>query len=622
MSEYTPAPGDDASRVEYLGDAPGPRESRDPGEPRPRRRRRALVGLTVGALVVAAGAGAFAAAQFLGGGPQAASAAPADTMAWLQVDLDPSGGQKLAAYQTLKKFPALDEHLGLTSQDDLRRWVFHGLTSDTDCDKVDFSEVDPWLGSALGVGVRAPQGDADPVPFFALEVTDQDKAAAGARSLADCLGEDHLGTAFRGDFMIVAETSAQAKAIAAAAASSALADDPTYEARTGEAGDDGVVTGYAAPALGDFMADQLKGVGQMFEDSGSSGGSATLAGRAGALSEDTSPQPGEVPSGYPSDFPTDFPTDLPTDLPGDLQRNGPGFGGGLGMDPYLMGFGPGLLFGLGAGGGFDKLAGRLADFEGAGLQVRFADESLELEVASHGLGGDLPESGSVDLGTLPQGTGLAFGTATGQTWARSMLDQLKASDPQGFDRGMKQGSAETGLTLPDDLETLAGDSLTVAVDSTVDLPSVFSSFFLGMGGSDVAPGPGTVPVGVRIAGDPSEIGPVAEKLADYASHSDGPQVFVAEGDDAVAIGLDQDYVDRLVRGGDLGGSKVFKQALPGGGDAVSGAFADFDANGWLDKALQGASKEDRANLEPLSGLGVTSTRDGDVLHATARLTTD
>ena len=51
-------------------------------------------------------------------------------------------------------------------------------------------------------------------------------------------------------------------------------------------------------------------------------------------------------------------------------------------------------------------------------------------------------------------------------------------------------------------------------------------------------------------------------------------------------------------------------------------FADFDAEHWLDRAMEGSSKEEKANVEPLSALGLTTTRDGDTVHATLRLTTD
>ncbi len=628
MSEQGP---DDATQsFEYLGDAPEQPEATEQGAPRGRRGRRTLIGLTVGAVVVAGGAGAFAVAQFLDGGPSAASAAPADAMAFLSLDLDPGGGQKVAAYRTLKKFPALEKNLGLTSQDDLRSWVFEGITSDSGCKDVTFSDVEPWLGSAMGVG--AIPGKEEPTVFFSLEVTDQDKAAAGAKELAACLDEDEVGTAFAGDFMIVAEDAGKAEDIAQSAQESSLADDPTYQARTGEAGDDGVVTGYLAPSFGDFLADQLSSFGGSVQSSSASG-EATMAGRAGVhLDETTAPSPSGEPApedqltedAEPGTLPSDFPTEEPGDYPSDYPSDFPEGEGGLDdmpmgpMGPMGMGMGlPGLLFGgMGGLGDLDKVTDQLADFGGAAMQVRFADESLEVEMSSKGIDTEVADSGGVSLGDLPDDTGLAFGLATGDSWAEQLVKSMRSAEPDGFDRAMEEGSAETGLSLPEDLQTLVGDSVAVSVDSSVDFPKLFESFFLGSDGGD------PLELGVRITGDAEEIAPIAQKLADYASKEDGPQVVVSEGDGAVAIGFDQDYVDRLAKGGDLAGSKVYEQALPDDGDALVGAFADFDANGWLDKAMESSSAEDRANAEPLSALGLTMDRDGDSLHATLRLTTD
>jgi hypothetical protein len=593
-------PEDDATRsFEYLDDASAtvPADQPAPGR---RRGRRALIGLTAAAVLLAGGAGAFAVAQFLSGGPQASTAAPADAMAFLSVDLDPSGGQKVAAYRTLKKFPAIEDQLGLTSQDDLRSWVFEGLTSDADCSEVRFEDVDPWLGNALGVG--AVPGDEGPTVFLALEVTDQDKAGPGVRALGECLGEDEIGTAFTGDFMIVAETSEEAEAIAQSAEESSLADDPTYAARTGEAGEDGVVTGYLSPSFGDYVSEQVSTMGGM---SGPMGGTfeeeATLAGRAGALTEDTSEPGGDEPG---DDFPEledDFGSGMP---PGMMMMGLPGMLlGGLG------GFGgPGL-------GGLDRFADQMADFEGAAVQVRFADESLEVEYASAGYAPEVADEGTLSLGDLPADTGVALGLATGESWADGLLEGLRSSGGDSFDEEMAEASEATGLSLPEDLTTIVGDSVTVVFDSSVDFPVLFESFFFGAAEVDVE-------AGLRITGDADEIAPLVEKLAAYAADEGGPEIVVEQGDGVVAVGLDPDYVAELAQGGDLGGSSAFQQALPDDGDSLGAAFADFDANGWLDRALDDSSEDDRANAEPLSALGVTSTRDGDSLHGVLRLTTD
>src|ERR687890_665636 len=121
MTEHPPTPADQGP-VEYLG---GP-------EPTERgRRSRGRTGLVAGgaAAVVALGAaGAWGVASFMSGGQEASEVVPADALAYVSLNLDPDGGQKLEAYRTLKKFPALQEYLEKSSGgDDLRRSLVEPL---------------------------------------------------------------------------------------------------------------------------------------------------------------------------------------------------------------------------------------------------------------------------------------------------------------------------------------------------------------------------------------------------------------------------------------------------------------------------------------------------------------
>ena len=74
--------------------------------------------------LVAVGVGAWAAYNFLTTGPQPAEALPAKTLGYVSIDLDPSGGQKIEALQTLNKFPAFKDYVGINADDDLRKEIF------------------------------------------------------------------------------------------------------------------------------------------------------------------------------------------------------------------------------------------------------------------------------------------------------------------------------------------------------------------------------------------------------------------------------------------------------------------------------------------------------------------
>jgi len=103
--------------VEYLGEGPAPA--------RKGRGRGGLVAGGAAAAVVLGAAGAWGVTSFMSGGQEAAEVVPADALGYVSLNLDPDAGQKLAAYRTLKKFPALADTLAGGA--DLRRSLVEGL---------------------------------------------------------------------------------------------------------------------------------------------------------------------------------------------------------------------------------------------------------------------------------------------------------------------------------------------------------------------------------------------------------------------------------------------------------------------------------------------------------------
>ena len=68
---------------------------------------------------------------------------------------------------------------------------------------------------------------------------------------------DEGGWVIEGDWAVIAETEEIAQNVVDDAADGSLADDEDFQQWTDEAGDDGVVTMYAGPALGDYLADHV-----------------------------------------------------------------------------------------------------------------------------------------------------------------------------------------------------------------------------------------------------------------------------------------------------------------------------------------------------------------------------
>jgi hypothetical protein len=208
----------------------------------------------------------WAATSFFGTGAQPAEALPASTLGYVSVDLDPSGGQKIEAVRTLRKFPAFREKVGLNTDDDVRRKIFDEIEQEADCPGLDYADgIEPWLGDRAAVAA-VETGAEEPSPVFVVQVKDADLADAGLSRLRSCGSGDgaKAGWSIDGGWAVIAETDAIAKGVAQDAAKAPLSDDTDFQRWSGEVGDPGIVSMYAAPSAGAYLADnlgQLEGLG-------------------------------------------------------------------------------------------------------------------------------------------------------------------------------------------------------------------------------------------------------------------------------------------------------------------------------------------------------------------------
>jgi hypothetical protein len=226
-----------------------------------KKRLIALGAIVAGGAVVAGGA--WAATSFFATGAQPAEALPASTIAYLSVDLDPSGGQKIEAIRTLRKFPAFTDEIDLETDDDLRERLFEEVTSSGECEGLDYAEdVKPWLGSRAAVAA-VDLGEEQPAAVGVVQVTDSGKADEGMATLAEACGggaegetdAETGGWVVDGDWMVIAETEEVAQQVVDATDDGALAADSAFERWTGEAGDDGFMSVYVAKAAAKYLED-------------------------------------------------------------------------------------------------------------------------------------------------------------------------------------------------------------------------------------------------------------------------------------------------------------------------------------------------------------------------------
>lgn len=520
--------------------------------------------------------------SFLATGPQPSEALPADTIGYVSVDLDPSGGQKIEALRTLRKFPAFKEQVGLDTDDDLRERIFEEIQSSGACEGLDYADdVEPWLGDRFAVAA-VDLGEDTPTAVVVVQVKDADAADKGFAQVRDCtVGEDSAGSedagavggwSIDGEWAVIAETQEIADEVAAKTEEGSLADDEDFRTWTDEAGEAGILTAYAAPEAGTVIADAIGGFGLL-----PFGGSSECVYEV----EPFDVEPGEIP-------------EIPE------------------IDDYCDDTGGSEVP--------DEMMSALEDFRGGALTVRFDDGALEVEAASGTDALGLPtllgsDQGGAAMATLPEDTAAAFGLGFEEGWFDEVLDYVSSTmgsemDIEGL---LADAEEETGLSLPEDAETLAGESVAVALSPDFDPELFFNS-----GGTDV-------PVAVKIKGDAEEIQGVLDKLVESASASDpeASSILGSDGEgDYVVIGPDADYRAEVLEDGGLGDSDVFEDVVREAGDAGSILFVNFDAgDGWL-AGLAGDDGEVRDNLEPLEGLGLSGWLDDEVGHVVLRVTTD
>ena len=140
-------------------------------------------------MLALAGGGVWAWTAFFSQGPQPAEALPDSTLAYVSIDLDPPGQQKVEAIKTLRKFPAFRDEIGLDTDDDVRKEVFSSLQDEGLCEDVDYADdVEPWLGDRAAFAL-VDQGKDRPAPVFVVQIKDQDEAEAGLKKLTACASD-------------------------------------------------------------------------------------------------------------------------------------------------------------------------------------------------------------------------------------------------------------------------------------------------------------------------------------------------------------------------------------------------------------------------------------------------
>jgi hypothetical protein len=393
---------------EHTAELPGPAAT----HPAPQRRsRRGLIAVvaSVVAVVLIAGGGFAAWKFFFAGGPRPAEVLPDTTFALVTLDLNPSGGQKIEAIKTLRKFPSWRERTGITPDSDVAEEIFDEAFQDGPCKALDYQDdVKPWIGSRLALG-GVLLADKRPAPVLAVQVKDAGKARTGFAKLADCLGgdDDDFAWTTTDDYVIASDSLAHAKEIVSAGEKSTLAADADYQKWTDEVGGPAILNAYAGPMSAQILSDSLGSDLEELTGGGLAGGLSGVA-----LTEDDT--------------------------------------------------------GSGTSGSSKVLDEALKDFTGAAAGLKFEDGGIELAFAGGGAATEGGRTVSKHVGALPKDTAAVLALAVPAKALEKLASDGSSENP--FDLG-RSFTEFTGLELPEDLVTLLGDSLSLSVgaDAPADL---------------------------------------------------------------------------------------------------------------------------------------------------------
>ena len=525
---------------------------------------------------------------------------PASTDAFLRIDLDPSASQKIDLFKLIRKVPDLADQAGITSdKQDLRELVFKQILT-SECKDVDYEkDVEPWLGDRLGVG-----GDVEDKKFLiAVQTTDEDASRAGIKKLFGCADETY-GVGYTDGYAIIAPEQKDVDAAIAATAKSSLADNKKFVKDFDALGNPGIASGWAdleeiskAPGVADSLGGQTKELAKA--------GTVATALRADGSAIELAVLSGSTTKG--DDKAVNL-ADLPADTVAALSVAGLGDQVTEGFDSFVEE----LDKGFGSAFPSNQEPQLLSPDPAATIPTPGApdpDFSLDGDGDSDTIATPIdPSTPTPAVPTLPEPTTPVPTIPEPITPAPDGLgldDDFGSPGAGGAQGFIDQIERETGFKLPEDLATLFGDNLTLAIGSKnlENLPN--------LSGPDAI---SSLDVGLALTSDKTAALDLVQRLATSASDAGIPLVASAT-DDGAVLATNKGAADAIASpDGSLGDKDAFKSVIPDG-DSASGGFY-LDIGTILDKVLEADPPQEVRDViesaSALSAIGVsTGQQDGD-----------
>ncbi|TDE09143.1 DUF3352 domain-containing protein [Jiangella asiatica] len=246
----------------------------------------------------------------------------------------------------------------------------------------------------------------------------------------------------------------------------------------------------------------------------------------------------------------------------------------------------------------DDMAEMIDDsYRNAAMAFRFDDSYAELAAV---MTGEIYQA--VDAGVranVPEDTMAFLGVSGGSQYVTDNWDALLGTYPDAEEE-LGALEDEIGISLPEDIATVFGDHLVVAV-----------------GGGELDPGAiaegdlSTLDVGARVETDPEAFQDLWDRIQGIAEDAGASLegVPLQTTNDGYVIASNDDYANALIDGGDLSDSDVYTTAVRDAGEANTVFFLNFDAveDDILSAAEgQGLSDSELESLRALQAVGVSA----------------
>ncbi len=248
-------------------------------------------------------------------------------------------------------------------------------------------------------------------------------------------------------------------------------------------------------------------------------------------------------------------------------------------------------------------------YQRAAVTFRFQADHAEFATAVYGQTPDVSH-GDNQIVNLPDSTVFAASEAGGgERLAQSWDDIMAEANKSGVDieSQIQSFADQTGLVIPDDIETILGDNVMFALDGgglTADALS--------------AQDPSQLNLGVRFTGDATKMNAIYDKVVSLLQQETSGSVPFVKKDaaDGLVIASNDTYADQLASDGNLGDTDAFTSVVEDGASKEFVLFFNFDQ---IEEQVLQAAQDSGAppgvidNLRPLQSVAITSETDGDYL---------